>query len=566
MSRTRLASCCVLLGACALLFGQGAQAAAPTLYAHYTANCTFSFVDDSSSPVTTVPPGQYQIAVDTPYAFGNGGAACDYVQFHMSGPGVDISTTLSFGDSVQELFTVTLAPSSTYVAAETGKNPFQRSFTVAATGTAVGTAGGSSSSGSGSTGTKSGSSSGGSTSPIGTPLVTTPFRGSLVGAVSAAGKLTLKQGGKAVTSLKPGRYSLQVTDSSRKAGFIVQEVRKGAKTVSGVTAVGKHSATVVLKSGQWFFYGTFVGEEVLLHRPPLAREPKNRRSAWGREYTGIMAGSLGNRLGSTFLRLLALVGASAAVALGVGSAQAAHSTSITPTIYFAYSMDCTFSIVDDSGKPVTSVAPGNYQIDVTTPIAFGTIPKNYSDMTACKGMAQFQLSGPGVSFFTTLTAGCEAEYVTTQTFLPSSTYTAVDQNQPSVARASFTTLATGTPTKVNATYGGTSTGKGTTSTDIVGSGLPTVSGTLVGKLSASGVPTLMSHGKAVTKLVAGRYRFQLTDQDKHGGFSILGPKTRATKNLTGVKFVGRKSPVVVLTPGRWTFLSGLAQIRTFVVN
>ena len=119
MSRIRIASLSFVLAACTLALGQAAHAAAPTLYAHYTANCTFAFVDDSSSAVTTVPPGQYQIAVDTPYAFGNGGAACGYVQFQMTGPGVNISTTLSFGDSVAELFTVNLAPSSTYVAAET---------------------------------------------------------------------------------------------------------------------------------------------------------------------------------------------------------------------------------------------------------------------------------------------------------------------------------------------------------------------------------------------------------------------------------------------------------------
>ncbi|HEX4519588.1 MAG TPA: hypothetical protein VH063_08430 [Gaiellaceae bacterium] len=247
----------------ALAFGQAAaHAAAPTLYAHYAANCAFSLVDDSSSAVTTVPPGQYQIAVDTPYAFGNGGAACDYVQFHMTGPGVDISTTLSFGDSVAELFTVTLAPSSTYVVAETGKVPSQRSFSVAATGTAVGTAGGSPGSGSSGSGTKSGGSSGGSgTSPIGTKLPVDPFRGALVGTVSAAGKLTLKLSGKRVASVKSGRYSVTVTDSSKRAGFILQEVRKGARTVSGIAALGKHSATVDLKSGQWFFYGTFVGKK-----------------------------------------------------------------------------------------------------------------------------------------------------------------------------------------------------------------------------------------------------------------------------------------------------------------
>ena len=199
MSRIRISSCLHpsrRLRAC--FFGQGAQAAAPTLYAHYTANCTFSFVDDSSSPVTTVPPGQYQIAATSPYAFSERRRSLRLrpVPHERARRRYGISTTLSFGDSVQELFTVTLQPSSTYVAAETGQPPFQRSFTVAATGTAVETGrrlvelrtrrhrhqvqrelqGG--------------------TSPIGTPLVTTPFRGSLVGTVSTAGALTLRQGGK----------------------------------------------------------------------------------------------------------------------------------------------------------------------------------------------------------------------------------------------------------------------------------------------------------------------------------------------------------------------------------
>ncbi|HEX4519589.1 MAG TPA: hypothetical protein VH063_08435 [Gaiellaceae bacterium] len=266
------------------------------------------------------------------------------------------------------------------------------------------------------------------------------------------------------------------------------------------------------------------------------------------------------------MRLIALLAASLVVALGAGSAQSAPSSSIAPTIYFSYTMDCTFSIVDDSGKAITSIAPGNYQIDVTTPIAFGTIPKNYSDMTACRGMPQFQLTGPGVNFVTTLTAGCEADYVTTETFLPSSTYTAVDNNQPTVAHGSFTTMATGTPTKVNAGYGGTAGGKGTTSTDIVGSGLPTIDGTLVGKLSTEGIPTLTRNGKVVTKVAAGRYRFTVTDRDKARGFGLLGPKTHKTLNLTGVKYVGKRSTTLKLTPGRWTFLAGLGQIRTFVVS
>ena len=48
---------------------------------------------------------------------------------------------------------------------------------------------------------------------------------------------------------------------------------------------------------------------------------------------------------------------------------------MNPTIYFDYSMDCTFTVVDDSGKTISSVSPGNYVVDVRTPLAFGTIPR-----------------------------------------------------------------------------------------------------------------------------------------------------------------------------------------------
>ena len=73
-------------------------------------------------------------------------------------------------------------------------------------------------------------------------------------------------------------------------------------------------------------------------------------------------------------------------------------------------MNCTFTIVDDSGKPVTSIAPGAYQVDVRTPVVFGTLPipigMASTDFTACKGVPMFQLAGPGVNVSTTMTAGC----------------------------------------------------------------------------------------------------------------------------------------------------------------
>ena len=288
----------------------------------------------------------------------------------------------------------------------------------------------------------------------------------------------------------------------------------------------------------------------------------------GRGTLEALAGYLENGVRPRFLGLVAVVATVAVVALGVGSARASQSTSIAPTIYFAYSMDCTFSIVDDSGKPVTSIAPGNYQVDVTTPVAFGTIPKTFSDMTACRGMAQFQLSGPGVSFFTTLTAGCEAEYVTTQTFLPSSTYTAVDQNQPSVAHASFTTLATGTPTKVSATYGGTATGKGTVSTDIVGSGLPTLSRHARREAQRGWDPDTPAEREG--RHEARRRALPLPDHRSGQAAQLQHSRAQDARDEEShrrrVRRPSLHTAVIALTPGRWTFMAGLSQIRTFVVS
>jgi hypothetical protein len=255
----------------------------------------------------------------------------------------------------------------------------------------------------------------------------------------------------------------------------------------------------------------------------------------------------------------------AAALLSLLGASGARPAAILPTIYVNYTMDCTFSIVDDTGKPVTSVAPGQYQIDVRTPVPFGTIPKNFSDMTACKGMPQFQLTGPGVNIATTLTAGCESDEAYPAVLQPNATYVATDGNQPSVARGTFTTLASGSAQTITSPYTSSHFGKGTPNSSIVGSGL-TAKGTLMAVVAPSGAVTLTQGGKAVKKLAPGRYTFSISDKSAKSSFGLLGPKTQATKHLTTAPFVGRKTATVNLTAGRWTFLSGLAQIHFFLVG
>src|SRR5438874_12250756 len=88
----------------------------------------------------------------------------------------------------------------------------------------------------------------------------------------------------------------------------------------------------------------------------------------------------------------------------------ARANTALPTLYVHYAMNCTFTLVDDSGKAVSSIAPGSYQVAVSTPVGFaGEYVSSSTDMTACRGFVQFQLTGPGVNLQTTLDDG-DASY------------------------------------------------------------------------------------------------------------------------------------------------------------
>ena len=40
----------------------------PTLYVDYTMNCTFTITDDAGKRISSIPPGTYQIQIQTPVA------------------------------------------------------------------------------------------------------------------------------------------------------------------------------------------------------------------------------------------------------------------------------------------------------------------------------------------------------------------------------------------------------------------------------------------------------------------------------------------------------------------
>jgi hypothetical protein len=268
----------------------------------------------------------------------------------------------------------------------------------------------------------------------------------------------------------------------------------------------------------------------------------------------------------------ALMAAAAVLApLGTAGRQASGQPAL-PTLYVQYTMNCTFAIVDDRGNPVTAIPPGTYQLEVSTPIMFklvrpgGVTVDNIApnDFTGCKGWVQFQLTGPGVNVFTTLDTGCDAFLILPQqTFKPSATYTATDLNQPSVAHASFSTLATGTPIAPKSPYGTTS-GKGTVQQDIVGSAA--VKATLSGSVAPTGLPALKNNGKLVTTLKSGRYKFAISDQSKKASFTLEAVNGGTVKNLTTAPFTGRHSVTLTLAPGRWMYYTNRAKAYFFLVT
>jgi len=271
--------------------------------------------------------------------------------------------------------------------------------------------------------------------------------------------------------------------------------------------------------------------------------------------------------------MLWILGAIATIAAALVPAAGAGSRDNGPTamstIYVEYAMNCTFTLKDDFGRRLTSIPPGTYQVEVSTPIMFklvvpGGVGVDHiapNDFTGCKGWVQFQLQGPGVDLFTTLDSGCDAFLLLpAQTFKAGATYTFQDLNQPTVTRTTLPVATSGTAETPSSPYSAWN-GKSETVKDIVGSAIRTspLRGTLEASLSKTGKPSLQRLGKGVTTLKAGRYKLVIDDKDTRGGFSVQGVGKKA-KDLTTAPFTGQKSATLNLSVGRWMFYSGLGKV------
>jgi hypothetical protein len=269
-----------------------------------------------------------------------------------------------------------------------------------------------------------------------------------------------------------------------------------------------------------------------------------------------------------------IAGALAMMAAIVPAAFAKRSDAVLPTLYVNYAMNCTFTITGDNGARVSSIPPGTYQVFITTPMVFADVDlTGITDMTACKSFTQFALTGPGVNLSTTLQDGDEDKELDKATLQPGSTYVAVDNNQPGVARVSFTTTATGSASAVSSPTSSSGSGKGDVQSSLLGSSSKSGSsttaslplrGTLVATVSASGTPKLTYQGKGVTTLRAGRYTVSVSDHSSRGGFIIQGVKQGAT-TVTGVAFVGKRTKTLDLKAGQWFFYPTFVGGKSFFI-
>jgi hypothetical protein len=244
-----------MLGA-ALLLGLGSQTAgaAPVapfeLWVVFHENHTITMAFDDGTPVGTLSGAGLAIAPGSYTLHFEDSVGVEGPDFDLRGPGVSLQEDLFFGEAPSATHRVTFLPSSTY----TWRNAEQPNtvFTFSTTSGVVTPA----------TKPSSGSSSS-SSSPktstskdiVGSQRVT--YRGALSGNVSTTGKLSLTYLGKAVGSLKTGSYKVTVLDETAKAAFYLQRLGATAPTkVSSTGFIGKHTVTLTLKAGQWFFYST----------------------------------------------------------------------------------------------------------------------------------------------------------------------------------------------------------------------------------------------------------------------------------------------------------------------
>lgn len=226
----------------------GRVAANPIVNVNYSLNGSIAAALPDGTQVGTTSGTPSVIAAGW-YTFdmiGPGGCA-SIPQFILKGPGLYLSDNLDGGETNYIEHIVHLLPNSTYTwsndAFPSVIHTFQTNSTVLGSPPPDAS--------------KTGLSSSNHTTVSSTDFAGSkalPFRGTLIGAMSAGGRLTLAYKGKSVASLMAGRYTIRFTDKSSTNGLVLQKLKHAATvSISGLAFVGTQSKTLPLSAGTWFF-------------------------------------------------------------------------------------------------------------------------------------------------------------------------------------------------------------------------------------------------------------------------------------------------------------------------
>ena len=237
-----------------------------------------------------------------------------------------------------------------------------------------------------------------------------------------------------------------------------------------------------------------------------------------------------------------------------------------PTIDVVFNANNTISATlngaplgSSSGAP-TTIQPGTYNMSFTNPTYVSDI--------------QFHLEGPGVKLVTNMSYGEEPSEIWVETFAPSSTYTWKDDLNPAPVFTFVTSNGASVGT-ANSGSAGSSAGKSSTpissgktgkasSTDVVGSALVPLRGTLVGTVTPAGTLSLKLAGKPVQSLEAGRYTFTIADASKKAGFNLQQIKSPPIP-LTTLAFTGKRTKTLTLKAGQWLFYPTFVGRKTYFI-
>jgi hypothetical protein len=252
------------------------------------------------------------------------------------------------------------------------------------------------------------------------------------------------------------------------------------------------------------------------------------------------------------VRRIVLAGVAAAGLCLSGGASGASPLTLNVT-FFA---NDTIAVTLADGTPVgtTSGAPtvipaGYYTVQISGPMG---LPD---------GLPYFQLTGPGVDLLSNLNEGGVDSARDQVTFLTSSTYSWTDDAIPGVVHTFVTSAEVGGAAPATAVS--PKKGAPTQEQDIVGSAAVPTRGTLTATVSATGRPNVQQDGAPAADLLAGTYRIAVTDRSRRAGLVVAKSGDEA-RSLSGVRYVGKRSVSVKLTPGRWTFASGAGRYSVVV--